>query len=84
MQLLLLGAFKVPVGAALSLTDRPGFAQACRYAAQGSPHGITAAARPVITTDDDTPAHVLDRLHSRGLFLAFPPTLTPTTEQKGA
>ncbi|MEU1466047.1 hypothetical protein ABZ467_36550 [Streptomyces sp. NPDC005727] len=56
------------------LEERPGFAAACRYAAQGYAHGILAIARPALTTDNDTYARVLQHLHTRGLFLTYLPT----------
>ncbi|MGW4518792.1 hypothetical protein ACWEO4_44505 [Streptomyces sp. NPDC004393] len=55
------------------LDQRPGFAAACRYAAQGYAHGILAIARPALTTDNDSYARVLDHLHERGVFLTYLP-----------
>ncbi|MFF7975781.1 hypothetical protein [Streptomyces sp. NPDC007905] len=55
------------------LDQRPGFAAACRYAAQGYAHGILAIARPALTTDNDTYARLLEHLHTRGVFLTYLP-----------
>ncbi|MFJ5779991.1 hypothetical protein [Streptomyces sp. NPDC093094] len=55
------------------LVERPGFTEACRYAAQGFADGILAVARPAITTDNDTYARVLEYLHQRQVFLAYLP-----------
>jgi hypothetical protein len=61
------------MGQPLPLVERPGFTQACRYAAQGFADGILAIARPAITTDNDTYARVLDHLYQRHVFLAYLP-----------
>lgn len=67
------------MGQQLPLVQRPGFAAACRYAAQGYAHGILAIARPAITTDDDSNARVLDHLRERSAFLTYLPVLGEPT-----
>ncbi|MFF7977338.1 hypothetical protein [Streptomyces sp. NPDC007905] len=63
----------------LPLDQRPGFAAACRYAAQGYAHGILAITRPAITTDNDSYAHVVEHLRERRVFLAYLPALREPT-----
>ncbi|MEV6179912.1 hypothetical protein [Streptomyces sp. NPDC052015] len=67
------------VGQPPPLAQRAGFGSACRYASQGFAHGILAIARPAITTDNDSYAHVLEHLHHRGVFLAYLPALREIT-----
>ncbi|KAB1989789.1 hypothetical protein [Streptomyces triticiradicis] len=61
------------VGQAPVIGQRPGFTQACMYAAQGFAHGIVAISRAAITTDNDTYALVLEQLHHRSVFLSYLP-----------
>ncbi|MET7600914.1 hypothetical protein ACWERY_40090 [Streptomyces sp. NPDC004082] len=61
------------------LAERPGFAAACRYAAQGYAHGILAIARPALTTDDETYARVLAHLYVRCVFLTYLPSVGEMT-----
>ncbi|GHE38249.1 hypothetical protein [Streptomyces griseoaurantiacus] len=68
------GSSFADVGEPPPLAGRAGFAAACRYAAQGYAHGILALARPALTTDNDAYAHVLEYLHTRGVFLDYPPS----------
>ncbi|MFJ9729457.1 hypothetical protein ACIRP3_42675 [Streptomyces sp. NPDC101209] len=58
-----------------SLTQRPGFGGACRYATQCYAHGILAIARPALTPDDEAYTHVLEYLYHRGVFLAYLPAV---------
>ncbi|WP_405863454.1 hypothetical protein [Streptomyces sp. NBC_00005] len=64
------------VGQPPPLVQRAGFGAACRYAAQGYAHGILAIARPALTTDNESYAHLLERLHHRGVVLAYLPAAT--------
>ncbi|MFE5142975.1 hypothetical protein ACFRDV_35895 [Streptomyces fagopyri] len=60
-------------GQAPPVTDRTGFGEASRYAAQGFAHGIVAIGRQAITTDNATYEELLHFLGSRGVFLAYLP-----------
>ncbi|MFF4977945.1 hypothetical protein [Streptomyces sp. NPDC001083] len=60
-------------GQAPPVTDRTGFGEASRYAAQGFAHGIVAIGRQAITTDNAAYEELLHFLGSRGGFLAYLP-----------
>ncbi|MEU1533945.1 hypothetical protein [Streptomyces fagopyri] len=64
-------------GQAPPVTDRIGFGEASRYAAQGFAHGIVAIGPQAITMDDATYEELLHFLGSRGVFLAYLSGPTP-------